>query len=60
MPATFVSVPGLDRCDRCGARAQVRAVFGERGELLFCGHHFRQHENRLVDLAAIVRISRAA
>jgi hypothetical protein len=36
-----------DRCDRCGARAKVRAVLSTGGELLFCGHHARAHENRL-------------
>lgn len=29
-----------DRCDRCGAQAQVRATFAA-GDLLFCGHHGR-------------------
>ncbi|HTR70503.1 MAG TPA: hypothetical protein VMH41_09800 [Mycobacteriales bacterium] len=32
-----------DRCDRCGARAQVRAVMPGGGDLLFCAHHGRQH-----------------
>lgn len=30
-----------DRCDRCSARAMVRAKF-LNGELLFCGHHARE------------------
>ena len=34
----------LDRCDRCGAQAYVRAVLASTGgELLFCAHHGRQH-----------------
>jgi hypothetical protein len=41
-----------DRCDRCGAAAQVRAVLASGGELLFCGHHAREHENRLREIAA--------
>ncbi|HEY1569851.1 MAG TPA: hypothetical protein VGG05_00800 [Pseudonocardiaceae bacterium] len=41
-----------DRCDRCGAPAQVRAVLATGGELLFCGHHARQHETRLREMAA--------
>lgn len=28
-----------DRCDRCGARAYVRATLPSGAELLFCGHH---------------------
>jgi hypothetical protein len=36
-----------ERCDRCGARAKVRAVLTNGGELLFCGHHARAHEESL-------------
>jgi hypothetical protein len=32
-----------DRCDKCGAQAFVIAKFAA-GELLFCGHHFSDHE----------------
>jgi hypothetical protein len=31
----------LDRCDKCGAQARVRARL-ITGELLFCGHHARE------------------
>ncbi|MPZ84450.1 MAG: hypothetical protein GEV28_30300 [Actinophytocola sp.] len=41
-----------DRCDRCGAAAQVRAILPSGGELLFCGHHARLHKERLRELAA--------
>ncbi|MCG2624194.1 hypothetical protein LVY72_20095 [Arthrobacter sp. I2-34] len=41
----------MDRCDRCGAQAYVRVVLGS-GELLFCGHHARQHEAQLRPIAA--------
>ncbi|MDR2348558.1 MAG: hypothetical protein LBD90_08125 [Bifidobacteriaceae bacterium] len=30
-----------DRCDRCGARAYVRAILAN-GLLLFCAHHARE------------------
>ncbi|QYC43810.1 hypothetical protein Nocox_31145 [Nonomuraea coxensis DSM 45129] len=33
----------LDRCDRCGAQAYIRATLPIGGELLFCAHHGRQH-----------------
>jgi hypothetical protein len=33
----------LDRCDRCGAAALLRASLAGGGELLFCGHHAREH-----------------
>jgi hypothetical protein len=44
-----------DRCDRCGAAAATRAVLPSGGELLFCGHHTRQHESRLRELSAELR-----
>jgi hypothetical protein len=33
----------VDRCDRCGAAAEVRAHLPGGGELLFCWHHIREH-----------------
>lgn len=43
----------LDRCDRCGAQAYVRVVLeSSGGELLFCGHHARQHEPQLRHLSS--------
>jgi hypothetical protein len=44
----------IDRCDRCGAQAYVRVTLAAGGELLFCGHHFREHEARLRPLATEV------
>lgn len=45
-----------DRCDRCGAQARMRAVM-PFGELLFCGHHAKQHGDKLREIA--VRIDEA-
>ena len=43
----------LDRCDRCGAQAYVRAVLeSSGGELLFCGHHARAVEATLRPLTS--------
>lgn len=39
---TAPALNAQDRCDACGAQAFVRAVF-LNGELLFCGHHWRNH-----------------
>jgi len=44
-----------ERCDRCGARAMVRAVMSSGGDLLFCGHHAREHEDRLRQLAVALQ-----
>jgi hypothetical protein len=44
-----------ERCDRCDARARVRAVLSSGGELLFCGHHARAHEVKLRQLAVVLQ-----
>jgi hypothetical protein len=41
-----------DRCDRCGAEAKVLALLRTGGELLFCGHHAREHRPRLGAIGA--------
>ena len=48
MNATLTSTPltATDRCDRCGARAYIRVVLPV-GELLFCAHHGRAHEDAI-------------
>ena len=40
-------ITALDRCDKCGAPAMVRATL-TNGELYFCGHHARETGNTLV------------
>ena len=40
-----------DRCDRCGAQAYLRVHLSSGGELLFCGHHARQHGDKLRTVA---------
>ena len=49
---TAPMLSSLDRCDRCGAQAYVRVPLGGGGELLFCAHHARQHEDKLRELSA--------
>jgi hypothetical protein len=39
-----------DRCDSCQAEALVW-VNGVVGDLLFCGHHFYKHEDKLREYA---------
>lgn len=36
-----VELTSTDRCDRCNARALVRAKL-KSGELFFCGHHAKE------------------
>jgi hypothetical protein len=43
-----------DRCDRCGARAYVRAVL-PGGELLFCAHHGRRFADRLREVSTFIQ-----
>jgi len=40
----------MDRCDRCGAQAYVRALLPSGLELLFCAHHNRQHSSALTKI----------
>jgi hypothetical protein len=51
-PALHPVLTGQDRCDRCGAEAKVLALLPAGGELLFCGHHARQHRPRLGEVGA--------
>ena len=44
-----------DLCDRCGAPAYVRVLLPGSGELLFCGHHNRQHANALAKIAVEIQ-----
>ncbi|MFT4127826.1 MAG: hypothetical protein QM662_16555 [Gordonia sp. (in: high G+C Gram-positive bacteria)] len=53
-PPIYMPLTASDRCDRCGAAAKVRAILPKGGELLFCRHHFNDHEARLVQLSATV------
>ena len=48
-------VSPADRCDRCGARAAVRAVLPGGADLLFCAHHGRQHADKLRSVATEIR-----
>ncbi len=41
----------VDRCDRCGAQAYVRAVLASGSDLLFCAHHWHANEDALRDIA---------
>ena len=45
----------LDRCDRCGAQAYVRAVLLNGGELLFCGHHGKEYAEKLKSVASAIQ-----
>ena len=45
------ALTAMDRCDRCGAQAYVRALLPNGLELLFCAHHNRQHSSTLTKIA---------
>ncbi|MBQ1080494.1 MULTISPECIES: hypothetical protein [Nocardiopsis] len=44
-----------DRCDRCGAQAYVRVLLNSGGELLFCAHHMRKHDDSLRKIASDIQ-----
>ena len=45
----------LDRCDRCGAQAYVRAILVSGGELLFCSHHAKEYAEGLKPVVAVIQ-----
>lgn len=51
-----VGLTRRDRCDRCRATAQVKVEVSGR-PLLFCGHHFDEHEDALAVARATVLIN---
>ena len=46
-----------DRCDRCGAQAFVEVGLSE-GTLMFCAHHYREHEDVLRAVTAVINDER--
>jgi hypothetical protein len=44
----------LDRCDRCGSQAYVRATLAG-GELLFCAHHGKEYAAKLTAVAVNIQ-----
>ena len=48
---TTIDHNGPAYCDRCPARARVRAAL-PAGELHFCNHHIREHRDRLREAGA--------
>ena len=45
----------VDRCDRCGAQAYVRATLLSGGELLFCGHLGKEYAEKLKTLTRSIQ-----
>ena len=54
-PARSTAMNAMHRCDRCGVQAYVRVLLRSRQELLFCGHHYRQHAPALAKVAAEIQ-----
>jgi len=52
--AELSRLTALDRCDRCGAQAYVQVELVAGAELLFCGHHARQYEVKLREVAIVI------
>jgi len=46
-----------DRCDGCGSQAYVSVDLGG-DTLLFCGHHYQQHELALATVVVALRDER--
>jgi len=41
------ALTAADRCDSCGAQAYVLATLPTGSSLLFCGHHWTKHEEKI-------------
>jgi len=57
MSTTTVTAPPVspsERCDRCGARAVIRALLPGGSDLVFCAHHGRQHAKELRAVAVSI------
>jgi hypothetical protein len=52
--ATAPPVSPSERCDRCGARAVIRAMLPGGSDLVFCAHHGRQHAKELQAVAVAI------
>jgi hypothetical protein len=53
-PTTSPAPSAADRCDRCRAQAKIRVVLPGGGDLVFCGHHAREFETTIREVAAEV------
>ncbi len=53
-PAQVRVLDATDRCDRCGAQSYVAAILEGGSELLFCGHHWREHGDAVCKIAVDV------
>jgi hypothetical protein len=45
----------LDRCDRCGAQAYIRAILISGGQLVFCAHHGKAYAEGLKSVLATIQ-----
>lgn len=53
--APSAELTAADRCDRCGAQAYLRVELQSGGELLFCAHHAREHDDKIKEAAAHIQ-----
>lgn len=55
---TIAPLTHADRCDKCGARALVVTTIplqqGGTADLMWCQHHYRQHQEPLLEIACAV------
>lgn len=48
-----IDLMALERCDRCGFRAQAMTLHAGGLPLSWCGHHHRQHAAALTAVSAV-------
>lgn len=55
MTIQSAGLTATDRCDSCGAQAFVQVwLVPDGAELLFCGHHAHQYEDKLREIAIAI------
>lgn len=55
---TIAELDARCRCDRCGARALVVTTIAHvdgATDLMWCAHHYRQHQEPLLAIALAIR-----
>ena len=51
-----LDLSAMDRCARCGAQALLVATHAQHGDLLFCGHHARDHRDALQEQGWVLTV----
>lgn len=54
MISTKNQLTNQDRCDRCGSQAYVHVVLPSGNDLMFCGHHWTENKDKIVEFQDVL------